>query len=49
MYLLLKITYIYNISTVIIIVMVFQGLEHNKLFHIISLLFQFVTTHKLRD
>ena len=28
--------------------MVFQELEHNAVFHIVSFLFQFVTTHGLR-
>ena len=46
-YLLLK-KLICNISAVIIVVMVFQGLKHNDVFHIVSFLFQFITTHMLQ-
>ena len=28
--------------------MVFQGLKHNDVFHIVLFLFQFITTHMLR-
>ena len=28
--------------------MVFQGLKHNDVFHIVSFLFQFITTHMLQ-
>ena len=43
-----RVPLVYNISAVIIRVMVFQGLKHNDVFHIVSFLFQFITTHMLQ-